>query len=361
MKKNHRLWGALVTAARTALAGMVMVAASLLPVMAGTAFAATTVTVVATPGADGSSVTFSGTITSGGYDAASLVVDYGLGLALTSDVPVTITSTHSGGYDGFSATAKGVPAGSYTYSLTDDNNVSFTGGSGSFVIAGPTASVSGVTVTPGADGKSVVVTGSITSGGYDAATLSMDYGAGQSLGSSVPVTITAMSSGGTDAFSASVAGLSAGSYSYSIGDKNVDQFNGGSGTFSVTGVANTTGGGTGSNTGGGTTTGGGATGGSGGVKDAVPVDTSTFHLSNTLGVTTIQDLLAKIINAMVLIATPIIVIMLIYSGFLFVQASGNEEKLGKAKTTLMYTLIGAAVILGAKGISFAIQNTLSQF
>ncbi len=50
--------------------------------------------------------------------------------------------------------------------------------------------------------------------------------------------------------------------------------------------------------------------------------------------------------------------MLLYSGFLFVLARGNAEKLGEAKKALMYTLIGAAIVLGAKGLATIIENTV---
>ncbi len=88
----------------------------------------------------------------------------------------------------------------------------------------------------------------------------------------------------------------------------------------------------------------------------------SFGLANPLtGVNNIQDLIVKIIGAIITVLGPFVVIMFIYSGFLFVQASGNEEKIAKAKQTLMYTLIGAALILGAKGIALAISNTVTQF
>ena len=87
-----------------------------------------------------------------------------------------------------------------------------------------------------------------------------------------------------------------------------------------------------------------------------------FSFPNPIsGVNNIQDLIVKIIGAIITVLGPFVVIMFIYSGFLFVQASGNEEKIQKAKQTLMYTLIGAALILGAKGIALAISNTVSQF
>ena len=85
-----------------------------------------------------------------------------------------------------------------------------------------------------------------------------------------------------------------------------------------------------------------------------------WDLENPIGSETIQELLLQLTDALVLIMSPVIVIMLIYSGFLFVQGANDEKTLGKAKETLKWTIIGAAIILGAKGIAMAIQATIVQ-
>jgi hypothetical protein len=61
------------------------------------------------------------------------------------------------------------------------------------------------------------------------------------------------------------------------------------------------------------------------------------------------------------IAIPFIAIFIMYSGFLFVIArkSGNTRDLDKAKKTLTYTLIGAALLLGGWVITYALQGTLN--
>lgn len=95
-----------------------------------------------------------------------------------------------------------------------------------------------------------------------------------------------------------------------------------------------------------------------------PKEGFKWELLNPLkGVTTIHGLLEQVISAMILFVSPIIVIMLIYSGFLYVQSGaegGEAESIKKAHTTLKYTIIGAAVILGAKGILLLVQSTLTQ-
>ncbi len=42
------------------------------------------------------------------------------------------------------------------------------------------------------------------------------------------------------------------------------------------------------------------------------------------------------------------VLMIILSGFQFVTAQGNEEKIKKAKDTFKWTVIGVAIIIGAR-------------
>ncbi len=56
---------------------------------------------------------------------------------------------------------------------------------------------------------------------------------------------------------------------------------------------------------------------------------------------------------------PIVVIMLLYCGFLFVTAQGNTEKLGAAKNALLYTVIGAAIVLGAYGLIQIVASVIS--
>lgn len=84
-------------------------------------------------------------------------------------------------------------------------------------------------------------------------------------------------------------------------------------------------------------------------------------IDNPLGsnITDLPTFINVIISFVLLIGIPIIVLAVIYAGFMFVTAAGNSEKLKKAKTTLLYTLIGAALLLGAFVIAKAIQSTVN--
>jgi hypothetical protein len=85
-----------------------------------------------------------------------------------------------------------------------------------------------------------------------------------------------------------------------------------------------------------------------------------FQIGNPIGGTTLLGLLDLIINGIIFLATPIIVLMVIYAGFLFVWAQGNTERLTDAKNAITYALLGALILLGAHAISAIIQGTIAQ-
>ncbi|MBK5215553.1 MAG: hypothetical protein JJE53_01955 [Candidatus Pacebacteria bacterium] len=78
------------------------------------------------------------------------------------------------------------------------------------------------------------------------------------------------------------------------------------------------------------------------------------------GIDSIPKLIEAIINIVLMIGIPIIVLAIIYTGFLFVKAQGNPEQITKAKSALLYTLIGAALLLGAFVIANAIGKTVEE-
>jgi hypothetical protein len=75
-------------------------------------------------------------------------------------------------------------------------------------------------------------------------------------------------------------------------------------------------------------------------------------------VTSLNSLIKTVLEGALKIGMPFIALAIIYSGFLFVAARGNPESLSKAKTTLMYTLIGAAILLGSWAIAKLISETV---
>lgn len=90
--------------------------------------------------------------------------------------------------------------------------------------------------------------------------------------------------------------------------------------------------------------------------DVDPVAKLQDPLNGKFG--SIPALIQAFLEGMIRIGIPVVALAIIYSGFLFVFARGNTEKLGKAKTTLMYTLIGAAILFGAWAIAKLISETV---
>ena len=84
-------------------------------------------------------------------------------------------------------------------------------------------------------------------------------------------------------------------------------------------------------------------------------------ITNPLGgIKKISDLVTKILEIVVQIGLPLIALAIVYTGVLFVNARGNESELTQAKTTLFWTVIGAAVILGAFVIQVTIEGTITE-
>ncbi len=88
--------------------------------------------------------------------------------------------------------------------------------------------------------------------------------------------------------------------------------------------------------------------------------TSTTKIINPLG-TDSPDITAFIKHVLIgalKIAIPVVALAIIYSGFLFVFAMGNSEKITKARNALLYSLIGAAILLGSWAIANLIVSTI---
>jgi uncharacterized membrane protein len=79
------------------------------------------------------------------------------------------------------------------------------------------------------------------------------------------------------------------------------------------------------------------------------------------GITSISKLLEVIINGVTIVAIPIIVLAFIYAGFKFVAAQGNSNEVSEAKKIFLYTMAGAAIILGSNVILEVVVNTTGSF
>lgn len=88
----------------------------------------------------------------------------------------------------------------------------------------------------------------------------------------------------------------------------------------------------------------------------------TTGIENPIGkdYDTIPKFIEAVINVVLIVGIPLLVLAIIYAGFLFVKAQGNSGELEIAKRTLMYTIIGGVLLLGAFVIAKAIGQTVEE-
>lgn len=79
------------------------------------------------------------------------------------------------------------------------------------------------------------------------------------------------------------------------------------------------------------------------------------HIAKALKI--LPQLIAGFLKAIVMVAMPIISLAIVYSGFLFVSAAGNQNELAIAKRSFFYVMTGAVLILGAWVLANLIGDT----
>ncbi len=79
----------------------------------------------------------------------------------------------------------------------------------------------------------------------------------------------------------------------------------------------------------------------------------------TTGFTGVESVLTKVANWMLTILILVAIIFFIYAGFLYLTSAGEEEKVKKAKNSVVYGLIAVAVGLLAKGFIALVQSLTS--
>jgi hypothetical protein len=103
------------------------------------------------------------------------------------------------------------------------------------------------------------------------------------------------------------------------------------------------------------------------VSDILPVihtyAQETGKLPNPLGTTTsLFDFLALLLSLVIRwFIFPVIIFSWMYTGFQYVYAQGNPQKLMEAHKWLWWTLIGTVTIMLAEGFTLALQGTFKQF
>lgn len=71
-----------------------------------------------------------------------------------------------------------------------------------------------------------------------------------------------------------------------------------------------------------------------------------------------EVIIGRIIDFIFKIAIPIVPLMMIYAGFLFVTAGGSTQKIEQAKNIIIWTIVGLAIVLLARGFLAIIEQLL---
>ena len=88
--------------------------------------------------------------------------------------------------------------------------------------------------------------------------------------------------------------------------------------------------------------------------------TEATKLDNPIkGVKDIPTLVEKLLRIVLKIGAPLIALTIIYTEYLFIAAQGNHDKIAKAKNSLLFTLIGALILLGAYVIAESVVGTIN--
>lgn len=83
-------------------------------------------------------------------------------------------------------------------------------------------------------------------------------------------------------------------------------------------------------------------------------------LQNPTNFPSIEKFIEGVLKAVVYLAIPVIALFMVYAGFKYVAARGNESKVSEAHKNFLYVVIGAILILGAWVFATLIGGTVSQ-
>lgn len=93
------------------------------------------------------------------------------------------------------------------------------------------------------------------------------------------------------------------------------------------------------------------------VSATVPCDPNV-SICNPIAATDFIDLIHQIYGVIIQIAIPLAVILIIWIGIQFFLAQGNPEKITKARTSLLWLIVGLAIILIGDGFVALIKSVL---
>ena len=89
-----------------------------------------------------------------------------------------------------------------------------------------------------------------------------------------------------------------------------------------------------------------------------PTGARAALLPNLISSSSWSELVGYAAGQLVPTAMALVVIMVIYSGFLFVKSQGNEKDLPKAKDALRWAIVGGILLIGAVAIAGGLVSVI---
>ncbi|MFA5937372.1 MAG: hypothetical protein WC822_05880 [Candidatus Paceibacterota bacterium] len=77
----------------------------------------------------------------------------------------------------------------------------------------------------------------------------------------------------------------------------------------------------------------------------------TSHIAGTSAVGNVESIIGRVINSALTLVGTIFFILMVYAGYLWMTARGNEQQTEKAKTIITTAIIGLVVIVSAYAIT----------
>lgn len=81
-------------------------------------------------------------------------------------------------------------------------------------------------------------------------------------------------------------------------------------------------------------------------------------LPNPFGIYTIPDLIDRIINALIIVAIPLVAVMVMWGAFVIITSAGDPKKAKKGGMIILWAAVGFAILLLANGVTSIIESIL---
>jgi len=96
-----------------------------------------------------------------------------------------------------------------------------------------------------------------------------------------------------------------------------------------------------------------------GVQPVITPPGTNITLANPLkGGGNVQTFLLSILDFVIKMGTIVVILMMVLVGYKFVAAQGEPGKITEARDMLLWTIVGALILLGSKAIALGIEKTV---